>query len=172
MNLFDNIAFLDDIHVGKTINDCFVVGTIKDMGSLHNDYSDIFIALGNNQLRTKYIKQAQQIGYNLISLISQYAYVSKYSSIGIGTVIFPNVILDTNCVIGDGCIISANTTINHDAIIADDCLVYCNTVIRPNALIGTMSVIGNNCVVQSNVRVKAKSMINDGTIVSIDEYKF
>lgn len=53
MNIYDEICFLDDLHMNEVINDCEVIGTIDEMSSYYPEYVDIFIAIGNNQLRKK-----------------------------------------------------------------------------------------------------------------------
>ena len=64
---YDEIIFLDDGLVGQTVNDCKVVGKINEMKKLFPEYSDIFIAVGNNAFRKQLYDQAKEIGYNIIS---------------------------------------------------------------------------------------------------------
>lgn len=68
---YDDIVFLDDGLIGKTINGCKVVAGMNDMGQLFGKYSNIFIAIGNNKLREELITQAQEIGVNIVNLIKQ-----------------------------------------------------------------------------------------------------
>ena len=85
---YDEIIFLDDGLAGQTVNDCKVVGKISDMKTLFPEYLDIFIAVGNNAFRKQLFNQAKEIGYNIITLISNEATVSKYASIKQVTVSF------------------------------------------------------------------------------------
>ena len=173
MNIYDQIAFLDDNHVHETINDCQVIGTVDEMSTYYPEYPDIFIAVGNNKLRKKLSMQAKEIGYYCPSLISPDCYISRFAHIGEGTVVFPHAVIEANANIGEGCIISSNVTINHDAVIEDYCLIYCSTVIRPNTYIGSLSRIGNNCTIISGSKIKAGSDIRDGLIIEpSDEYSF
>ena len=173
MNIYDHIAFLDDNHIHENINDCQVIGTTDEMYSYYPEYSDIFIAVGNNKLRKKLSMQAKEIGYYCPSLISPDCYISRFAHIGEGTVVFPHAVIEANASIGEGCIISSNVTINHDAVIEDYCLIYCSTVIRPNTHIGSLARIGNNCTIISGSKIKAGSDIKDSSIIeSSDEYSF
>ena len=113
------LFFLDDGLVEKTINDCKVIGGMKDIQVLREKYSNIFIAIGNNRLREELITQAQEIGFNVVNLISNKSIVSNYAKIGQGCVIFSNVVIEPNSTIGNGCVICANSVINRDAFIAD-----------------------------------------------------
>ena len=173
LKIYDTISFLDDNCANEIINDCKVIGGINEMNNYYPEYKDIFIAIGNNQLRKKLINKAKCLGYHVVSIIACNAVVSSYASIKDGTIIFNNAVIEANANIGAGCIIAANTTINHDAIIKDYCLIYSNSVIRPNSQIGSMSRIGSNCTVTFNAKVKAGSDIEDGCVIKLkDEYDF
>jgi len=162
---YDEIIFLDDGLVGQTVNDCKVVGKINEMKTLFPEYLDIFIAVGNNAFRKQLFNQVKEIGYNIITLISNEATVSKYASIKQGSVIFPHAVIEPNAMIGNNCIICANATINHDAIIHDDCLIYSNTVIRPNVIIHELTRIGSNCTVTFGKEIEEGSDVKDGEVV-------
>ena len=162
---YDEIIFLDDGLVGQAVNDCKVVGKINEMKQLFPEYLDIFIAVGNNAFRKQLYNQAKDIGYNIITLISNKATVSKYATIKQGSVIFPHAVIEPNARIGNDCIICANATVNHDAIIHDDCLIYSNTVIRPNVIIHELTRIGSNCTITFGKEIKEGSDITDGEVV-------
>ncbi|WP_270640588.1 NeuD/PglB/VioB family sugar acetyltransferase [Longibaculum muris] len=169
MNIYDEICFLDDLHMNEVINDCEVIGTIDEMSSYYPEYVDIFIAIGNNQLRKKLNMQAKEIGYQLASLISPFSYVSSYANINEGTVVFPHAVIEANVYVGKGCIISSNTTLNHDSIIKDNCLIYSNSVIRPNVIIESLTKIGSHCVISFGIRIESNSVINDGSVIDLSE---
>lgn len=162
---YDEIIFLDDGLVGQTVNDCQVVGKLNEMKKLFPEYLDIFIAVGNNAFRKQLHDQAKEIGYNIITLVSNKATVSKYATIKQGSVIFPHAVIEPNARIGNNCIICANATVNHDAIIHDDCLIYSNTVIRPNVIIHELTRIGSNCTITFGKEIKEGSDIKDGEVV-------
>ena len=97
--------------------------------------SNIFIAIGNNRLRETLITQAQEIGFNVVNLISNKSIVSNYVKIDQGCVIFSNVVTEPNSTIGNGCVICANSVINRDAFIADCSFVNSSSVDRPTVLV-------------------------------------
>lgn len=168
---YDEITFLDDC---KTIvNGYRVIGKTDELSSFYPEYTDIVIAIGNNEIRKRVLLQAKEIGYHLISLISLRAVVSEFAQVGEGSVIFPNAVIEANSKIGIGSIISANTTIHHDAKLEDFVLVYSNTVIRPETYIGCMTTIGSNATIRIGTKLKANTKISDGSCVEADdEYAF
>lgn len=161
--IYDDIVFLDDALAGTIVNDCKVIGRVDDMQALYSMYSDVFIAVGNNQLRLKLINQAKKIGFNIINLISSKAILSDYAKIGYGCVIFPNVVIEPNAFIGNGCVICANSVINHDAVINDFCLVNSSSIIRPTALLNKYSRVGCRSLIGKEL--EGASFIEDGKVV-------
>lgn len=157
------LFFLDDGLVGKTINDCKVIGKIEDMNDLYPQYKNIFIAIGNDKVRNNLVKNTQKIGFNVASLISTKSHISKYANFGIGCVVFPNVVIEANASIEDGCVICANSVINHDATIKDYCLINSSSIVRPTVLLNRFSHIGCSCLIGKEI--EKSSLIEDGKVV-------
>lgn len=126
---------MDDGLVGKTINDCKVIGGMKNIQVLREKYLNIFIAIGNNKLREELITQAQEIRFNIVNLISNKSIISNYAKIGQGCVIFPNAVIEPNSTIGKGCVICTNSVINRDAFIVDYSFVNSSSGDRPTVLV-------------------------------------
>lgn len=165
MHCFDTIAFLDDKNIGSSVNGCKIIDSISNMNKQFPLYENVVIAIGHNETRKKLSELAKNIGFNLINLVSPNSFISPFSSIGEGCVIFPFACIEANASIGNGCIIASNTTINHDAKIKDFVLVYSNTVIRPNTVIHDLVRIGSGCVVSFGTQIEEKSDIKDGLII-------
>ena len=163
MNIFNKISFLDDQNINKVINDCKVIGSIDEMSSYYPEYTHIHIAIGNNSVRNKLLLQAKELGYSTPILQHSSSVVSKYATIGEGSVLFPHAVIEANAVIGKGCIITANTTINHDATLNECVLVNTGTVIRPNTVINQYVSIGSHCLITMNKQIDKDEFIKDGT---------
>lgn len=125
MKLFSQIDFLDDQPNDK-VN---VIGTIDEMSSYYPEYENIFIAIGNNTLRCRLMDQAEQIGYNLVSLISPYSYVSRSAIIEKGSVIFPHAIIQSNTLLKQGVIVSSNALVDHDVVVGKCCHINASAII-------------------------------------------
>lgn len=148
---YQKISFLDDNTVNSIINDCNVIGTIDEMSSYYPEYTNIVIAIGNNETRKKLIDKAREVGYQLVSLVSDKASVSSYALVNEANIILDNVVIEANASIGKGNIICANTTINHDAQINNYNLIYSNCVIRPSAVIENNIIIENLSLITSKM---------------------
>ena len=163
MNIFDKISFLDDNCINETINDCEVIGSIDEMSSYYPEYTHIHIAIGNNKTRSKLLLQAKEIGYSLPILQHSPSVVSKYASIGEGSVLFPYSVIEANTLIGQGCIIASHVVINHDVHIDENVLVNTGTIIRPNTKINKHVSIGSHCLITMNKEIEQETILKDGT---------
>ena len=150
MNIFDKISFLDD-------------NCIDEMSSYYPEYTHIHIAIGNNKTRSKLLLQAKEIGYSLPILQHSSSVVSKYASIGEGSVLFPYSVIEANTLIGQGCIIASHVVINHDVHIDENVLVNTGTIIRPNTKINKHVSIGSHCLITMNKEIEQETILKDGT---------
>lgn len=163
MNIYEKISFLDDNYINETINDCEIIGSVDEMSSYYPEYTHIHIALGNNKTRSKLLLQAKEIGYSLPILKHSSSVVSKYASVGLGSVLFPYSVIEANAVIGNCCIVTSGVVINHDAQIDECVLVNTGTVIRPNTRINKYASIGCRCFITMNKEIEINQIIKDGT---------
>lgn len=165
MNQFNKISFLDDVAVNTVVNNLSVIGKVDEIPSFYDEYKNVVVAIGNNSVRRKLMKQCEDIGYKLVNLIHPLSSISSYTTLGKGNVVFPYTTIEANATINDGCILCSGCVINHDAHLESYCLVYANTTIRPNAYIGKETRIGSNCCVCTNITIKDCSDIADGMII-------
>lgn len=165
MNQFDKISFLDDVAVDTIVNDIHVIGKVDELSSFYSEYKNAVVAIGNNSVRRKLMKQCEDIGYKLVNLIHPFASVSSYATLGKGNAVFPYATIEVNAIVKDGCILCSGCVINHDAHLESYCLVYSNTTIRSNTYIGKETRIGSNCCVCTNVTINDCNDIADGMII-------
>ncbi|MCQ2581731.1 MAG: acetyltransferase [Alphaproteobacteria bacterium] len=79
---------------------------------------DVFICcLGEPYVRKKYIDIIKNKGGSFVSLIHPSAFLGKNTTIGIGTIIQPRVVITSDVQIGNYCVIGINSTISHDSVI-------------------------------------------------------
>lgn len=165
MKQFDKISFLDDASADTVVNNLSIIGKVDELSSFYCEYKNVVVAIGNNSVRKKLMKQCEDIGYKLVNLIHPFASVSSYATLGKGNVVFPYATIEANAVINDGCILCSGCVINHNAHLESYCLIYSNTTIRPNTYIGTETRIGSNCCICTKVTITDCSDIADGMMI-------
>ena len=145
-----------------------VIGNDHDLKDLAKKYKYAFISVGqikSASSRVKLFKLANKAGFNLPSIISPRAYVSKHSKIGNGTIIMHDAVVNANSIINENCIINSKALIEHDCLISSHCHVSTNTTINGGVKIGSKCFIGSNVTTKDNITINENSFIKAGSIV-------
>ena len=167
MNKWNDICFLDDsFPTAKKCLDFNIIGTTKDT-RLFSD-ADFFVAIGDNEVRGKYIDSLTELGLTIVTLVHPTACVSSYSTIGVGTSIHQFSVVNTDTKIGRGCIINTSTIIEHENIISDFVHISPNVSLGGQVKIGKYSWIGIGTTIKNNINIKEKILIGAGSLVIKD----
>ncbi len=130
--------------------------------------SNFLITVGqisSSTIREKIFSKVIQAGGKLPVIISPLAHVSKYATIGEGSVIMHQVLINAGASIGACCIINSKALIEHEANIGDFCHISTASVINGQARVGDRCFIGSNTVVANNTNVIADTIIAAGSQV-------
>ena len=136
---FEKIDFLDD-SANKAI------GKICDAPNFLKTYKYAIVAIGNSQIRLKFLNQMEEIGFQIPALCSPLAYISPSASISCGSIVEPMAVINSNSKIGKGCIISAGAVVNHDAVVETGCQIDCNAVVCASQVVPKHTKIICGCV--------------------------
>lgn len=159
-------AFLDDgYEIGTEINGCEVIGRIADIEKLYGEYKLLIVTIGNNKLRKKIYRDAEQIGYSFPNIIVPSAYISPYATIGSGCVILNNVVIQNNARVGNGVILNPGVEIHHDSEVGDNVLIYTNSVVRTFAKVGDRAHIGSTLTIGNEVVIPNDMIVQDGETI-------
>lgn len=167
-SLIYDCAFIDDGDV-KVIDGVPVIGKTMDMASFFPAYKLLLVTIGNNSLREKLYKKAEQIGYSFPNLIHPSAYVSPCAQLGSGVIILNNAVVQNGAKIGNGCIINPGVEAHHDSSIGNYCLIYTNSVVRSLALVGERVWIGSTVTISTSAYVPKDSKVEDGAVIRAKE---
>jgi len=148
-----------------------VLGADKDLEQLHNKYRFAIITVGQIKSpdnRINLYKILKSIGYTLPLIISPIAYVSKYATIGEGTIIAHGVVVNANAKVGRNCIINTKSLIEHDAVIEDHCHIATGAIINGEVKIGEGSFIGSGVVTKHSIKIGNNCVIGAGATLKTD----
>ena len=164
---WDNIVFFDDAWPEvKKVGVWDVIGNSDKL--ITSSIKNIFIAIGNGIIRNNKADAFIQANKFLETIVHPSAIVSKYSSVGDGTIICEGAVVKAFSSIGRNNIINSNSTIGHDCIIKDGCHISLGSSIAGNVIIGDNSWIGNNASVRQNINIGSNVMIGSGSVVVKD----
>jgi sugar O-acyltransferase (sialic acid O-acetyltransferase NeuD family) len=164
--LFSNSTFelelFDDDLSKKELLEFKVIGKYK---SDYKPSESLIIGIGDNKIRKKVSKI---INHSFSKAIDKNTVVSKYSSIGNGTVVFAGAIIQPSCVIGQHCIINTNAGISHDCIIGDFVHIGPNVALCGGVSVGEGTLIGVGSNVIPGIKIGKWAVIGAGTVVTKD----
>lgn len=153
--------------VGKKILSTKIIGTDDDIPA-YIDMAEFVITVGfikDPTTRIKLYNRVINAGGKLATIISNTAYVSKYATIGAGTVVMHHAFVNAGARVGDNVILNTFVNIEHDAIIGNQCHISTGSMVNgdcrvgSNCFIGSQSVLVNGIVVGDDIIVSAGSLV-------------
>jgi sugar O-acyltransferase (sialic acid O-acetyltransferase NeuD family) len=126
--------------------------------------TDIFVAIGDNEMRSYYQDLAISIGYH-IPIIS-WDRVPDYTTVGPGTLICRGAIVCTGAKIGQGCIINTSAIIEHDCVISEYSHIASGAKLAGGVQVGTKAFIGTGAIVLPRHTIGAKALVGAGAVVT------
>lgn len=160
-----NIAFLDDRIDTDMVLGHRIIGKLNEYKRFVNEYEHAIICIGDNEKRLELIEKISKAGYEIPVIIHPKAFISKYSSIGEGSVILAGANINTNACIGTGCIININSCVDHDCVIEAGVHVGSGAVVQSMCRIKKLSYIETRVCVKSGTILKEKFVLHDGMVV-------
>lgn len=164
MKKWEEIIFLDD---NNTIKNCVgfpVVGRLSDIGN-YILYMDIFIAIGNNEIREKIQNKLEEQGASIVVLIHPEAIIGMEVEIGAGSIVMAGAVINSASRIGKGCIVNTASVIEHDNYIEDYVHISPGARLAGNVRIGKRSWIGVGSTVSNHVTVCSGCQTGAGAVV-------
>ena len=123
LNVFRRVEFLDDDPAKGALGPC------KNLERYVQEFPIAIPAVGNRELRMRWMAELAQAGFVLPVLIHPTAVVSANAVIGYGTVVAARATVSPGAVVGKGCIISSGATIDRNVTIPDGTHVDCGRVV-------------------------------------------
>lgn len=143
-----------------------VIGTDDMLQELHRTGVQYgFVAIGNNRVRERVSEKMREIGFELISLISPHAVVSRYAEIGRGTAVMPGAVINACTRIGTGCIINTNCSVDHDCEIEDFVHIAPGCALSGTVQVGSGSFLGTGARVIDQIKIGERVMVGAGAVV-------
>ena len=134
---------------------------------MHNQVieSPIIISIGNNLIRKRI---AGNLKVDFGTAIHSSCLVSKYSAVGVGSVLMHGAIVQSGVKIGKHCIINTGATVDHDCILEDFVHISPNTTLCGNVYVGEGTHIGAGAVVIPGIKIGKWCVIGAGSVVTKD----
>jgi UDP-perosamine 4-acetyltransferase len=132
---------------------------------LHAGITFIFVALGDNRLRARLLRQARLVGFELASAVSPSATISPSASLGRGIAIMPGANVGPDVLIEDGVIVNSHASVDHDCVLHSCCHIGPGTTLAGGVTIGEEAFIGTGASLIPGVAVGNGSLVGAGAVV-------
>ncbi len=166
LNGYNNLVFIDDDWPDKKNCEHWIVeSSFKNFQNKSLDTFEYIVAIGDNHQRMSVMKEMESSSGMLITLIHPSALVSKYSSIGAGTIVMANATINPFCNIGPGCIINTNSSIDHDCILESGVHISPGVHLAGQVFVSTNTWIGLGASVIQNCKIGHNVIIGAGSTV-------
>jgi sugar O-acyltransferase (sialic acid O-acetyltransferase NeuD family) len=166
---FKIIGVIDKLELqGKTILGYEIIGSDSDLGRLSRNCKNALITIGQIKSpapRIKIYNKLLELGFNLPTIVSPRAYVSKHSKIGSGSVIMHDAFIGANSNVGRNCIINTKSIIEHGSNIDDHCHISTNAVINGGVIVGSGTFIGSGSVTKEGISIIDNYFAKAGSII-------
>lgn len=153
--------------VGKPVLGYTVIGTDDDIPQYANK-AEFIITVGfikNPSIRVRIYDKVKQAGGKLATIVASTAHVSRYASLGEGTVVMHHSMVNAGAEVGENCIINTFCNIEHDAIIGDQCHISTGTIVNGGCKIGERVFIGSQSVLANGITVGDDIIVGTGSVV-------
>ena len=144
------------------LNEYPVIGEYRD-DLMPN--SDLIISIGHNKIRKKV---AQSIKHNFGLSVHKSSVCDRVLSIGKGSVILHNTVIQRDTFVGNHVIINTSSSIDHDCIIHDFVHISPNVCICGNVSIGEGTHVGAGTTIIQGIKIGKWVNIGAGSVIIND----
>ncbi|MNF57049.1 putative acetyltransferase EpsM [compost metagenome] len=163
------MEFFDDSWPSRTRNgDWSVVGNSTTLLERLQEYDGVIVAIGNNTVRHGKLSELLASSAPVVSLVHPAAVVSRYASIGAGSVVFAGVVVNADASVGIGAILNSGCSVDHDCRLADAIHVGPGARVAGGVSIGEDTWIGIGASIRQMVTVGAQVVVGAGAAVVND----
>jgi len=170
--VYEILGILDqEENIGKRLLGYPLVGTDADIATYNHSEIEFLITVGqikSAQLRKKIYQSLIEQSAKLATVISSHAHVSKHVSLGKGTIVMHNSIVNAGSQIGDNCILNSGCIIEHDTVVGSHNHVSTHAVVNGGCSIGDEVFIGSNSTIANHKTICDLVLLGAGSVVVKD----
>lgn len=141
----------------------FNIPVLKNNSPAEN--APCIITVGNNSIRKSI---AEKFSFEYALAVHRTAVVSKYSTVGRGTVVCASAVINAGTTVGEHVIINTAAVVEHDCIIGDFAHISPNAALAGGVSVGEGTHIGTGAIIIPGVRIGKWCTIGAGTVVIKD----
>lgn len=134
-------------NIGSRVLGYEVIASDDQLPELITRCSNALVTIGHiesNTLRVELFQRLKQLGYQLPTIVSPLAYVSKHAKLGEGTVVMHHALVNANATVGCNCIINTKALVEHDVKVGNHCHISTASVLNGGVIVKDNTFFGSN----------------------------
>lgn len=146
-----------------------IIGSFEDHLTQPTKITTAFITIGKvtgSPTRQIIFDRLKAANFQIPSIQSRFAIVSKYAQIGEGTIIMHGAIVNTNAIIQTNAIINTSALVEHDCLIGHNVHIATHATANGHVSIKDHSMIGSGAIINQGCSIPEKTLIGSGTVVN------
>ena len=163
LGTYQKISFLDDGDAEESMG-LPIVGKTDDVDK-YVQTADIFVAIGNSEVRGEFIERLLAMGASVPTLIHPNAVIGACVEVGAGTAIMAGAVINPCARLGKGVILNTCSSIDHDCIVGDYCHIAVGVHVSGTVSLGDQVWVGAGATIKNNVSICANCTIGAGAVV-------
>lgn len=148
-----------------------VIGTDDDLPTLLGAYESAVVTVGqikSPEARIRLFSLLERHGMKLPVIASPRSYVSRHASLGAGTMVLHDAVVNAGAIVGRNCIVNSRALVEHDVVIGDHCHIATAAVVNGSVRVGAGTFIGSNATIRQSVNIGDRCVIGMGQRVLAD----
>lgn len=142
-----------------------VVGDDARLLASGAEFDGVVVAIGANRLRLERFRALTAAGAKMVTIAHPAAIVSRFASVGVGSVLCAGAIVSPFAIIGTASIINTAATIDHDCTLADGVHVSPGAHLGGAVQVGEASWIGLGAAVRQGIIIGSDVVVGVGAAV-------
>lgn len=143
-----------------------IVGTDDDLPTLRKKFNYALVTVGqikSPDVRIRLHQRLLELGFELPTIISPLAYVSRHAEIGRGTIVMHHALVNAGAKVGKNCIINSKALVEHDVVIKDHCHIATMSIVNGHSVVGNSSFVGSNSTIIECINIGSKCIVSAGS---------
>lgn len=126
------------------------------------------VALGDNYIREKVVKLITEKNskFIFIKAIHPSAQIASDTTIGVGTVVMANAVVNPSSAVGAHCIVNTAASVDHDCLIHDFASIAPGACLGGNCQVGRSSAVSVGATLLHKITIGTNSVVGAGSIVT------
>jgi sugar O-acyltransferase (sialic acid O-acetyltransferase NeuD family) len=131
-------------------------------------FDGVIVAIGHNPTRRDKHHWLRSAGARLVTLVHPAATVSRFASVGIGSVVMAGAVLNVDAALGEAGIANTGATIDHDNRLGEGVHISPGVHLAGGVSVGDLSWLGIGAVVRQGIRIGHGVTVGAGAVVVSD----